>query len=241
MNWRRKEKAPGTSISLRKTVAGLFSILSNMTPWSTLRALGTYPATKLTVFIPLIGYLILFNENILHYLALSKQLFGQTQEQIASVPAPVSVRLLLLYFGLCLIAAGSVIFTLRCPPRLKAYGSAPEFIGKELDNISIVELCAISECLDPKGAVGGKFREYCSKLVERYTSNYVSPVQAKRDEEIEADGLNAYFQILDRGRPISRVGSASLFVAGLVALSIPSAEVFFRVVWLLIRTIRTYF
>jgi hypothetical protein len=211
--------------SLRLLAKRLFTELSDVTPWSTLRSIGTYPATKMTIFIPLIGYLIIFNENILHYLQLSKQLFDRTAERVMSETAPVSGRLLVLYFGLCLIACGSVIFTLRCPPRLKAYGSAPEFIGKELDNISIVELAAISGRLDPGGAVGKRFREHCRQLLERYGLSYTG-VPKKRDEEIEADGLTSYFHILDEARPISRIASASLFIIGLVAISIPSVEVF---------------
>jgi len=66
------------------------------------------PAVKLTIAIPLVGYSIIFNESLLHYLDLSRELFGQPHTSGASA-AHVSWRLLVLYFGLCFIAAGAAL------------------------------------------------------------------------------------------------------------------------------------
>jgi hypothetical protein len=185
----------------------------------------------MTVFIPVIGYLILFNENVLHYLELSRSLFGNSAERVASSgAAPVSPRLLFLYFGLCLISAGSVIFSVRCPPRMKVYGSPIELIEKELENLSLIELGAIATRLDPESTMGARFTEYCSQLINlRYGTAGGLPIPSQRDEELEADGLLAYYNILNNGRPISRVTTALLFSIGLLLVSLPSIEVFLRV------------
>lgn len=45
-------------------------------PWTTLREVGNLSAVKATVLIPLIGYLILFNQNVVEYLRLSPELTG---------------------------------------------------------------------------------------------------------------------------------------------------------------------
>jgi hypothetical protein len=204
----------------------------NATQWSTLRAFGNYPPTKMTVFIPVIGYLILFNENVLQYLGLSRRLFGYSPERAAAAgAAPVSPRLLFLYFGLCLISAGSIIFSVRCPPRMKAYGSPTELIEKEHENLSLIELRAIATRLDPTSTVGAQFTEYCSQLINhRYGNALVRPAPPQRDEELEADGILTYYNILNNGRPISRIATALLFLLGLVLVSVPTIEVFLRVV-----------
>ena len=44
--------------------------------WSLLRTVGNLTAVRLTVLIPLVGYLIIFNENVVKYLDLAKEFFA---------------------------------------------------------------------------------------------------------------------------------------------------------------------
>src|ERR1700739_3748651 len=106
-------------------------------PWTILRGVGNSNLVKLTIVIPLVGYLILFNENLLHYIQLSRTLFGVDQVSRAETTdvsaAHVPLRLSSLYFGLCLIAVGSIIHQWFAPEEIKKYGSAPEYIEHEQD------------------------------------------------------------------------------------------------------------
>jgi hypothetical protein len=87
--------------------------------WSNLRAVGNNPATKMTVFIPLIGYMIIFNANILPYLRLASEIFGNP---------PHFWRLYFIYFGLCSLALGSIIYQFWCPPDIKRFASALDYV-----------------------------------------------------------------------------------------------------------------
>jgi hypothetical protein len=73
----------------------------------------------MTVFIPLIGYIIIFHEHILPYLQLSRDIFGDP---------PHLWRLYFVYFGLCFLAAGSIIYQWRCPPDVKHFASALDYV-----------------------------------------------------------------------------------------------------------------
>ena len=87
--------------------------------WSNLRVVGNNPATKMTVFIPLIGYMIIFNAYILPYLQLASEIFGNP---------PHLWRLYFIYFGLCSLALGSIIYQFWCPPEIKRFASALDYV-----------------------------------------------------------------------------------------------------------------
>jgi hypothetical protein len=68
-------------------------------PWTTLREIGNLSAVKLTILLPAIGYLIIFNENVIEYLKLSPELGLDSQS------STISIRLLTIYFGLTFVAS----------------------------------------------------------------------------------------------------------------------------------------
>src|SRR5689334_18222309 len=73
--------------------------------WTQLRTIGHLPLMKATIFVPLIGYLIIFNETIARYLRL-------VWEEDATPPVPTN--LLLVYFGLVCLSVGAGVYALRC-------------------------------------------------------------------------------------------------------------------------------
>jgi hypothetical protein len=48
--------------------------------WHDLRALGASPIAKLSIFVPVAGYFILFNEKIFEYMSMSGVLIGVDAE-----------------------------------------------------------------------------------------------------------------------------------------------------------------
>lgn len=86
--------------------------------WSRFWTVSSSRAARMTVLIPLIGYLIIFNAKIAEYLHVIRELGGSPND------VSVSPRLLLIYFGLCAIAAAVAIYSWRCPNAVKYYGSA---------------------------------------------------------------------------------------------------------------------
>jgi hypothetical protein len=99
--------------------------------WSNLRAIGNYPATKMTVFIPLIGYMVIFNSKLLPAFQLSEHIVGNQNTQTY-----VSWRLLAIYFGLCFLAFGSIIYQLRCPAEVKRFATSIDYAAAARSTLS---------------------------------------------------------------------------------------------------------
>lgn len=99
--------------------------------------LGNLTAVRLTILIPLVGYLIIFNANVVKYLDLAKEFVGISSHHF---DFGVSAKLLLIYFGLCALAAGSVVFSIWCPTEVKHYGTSAAYVGADGRNIGISRL-----------------------------------------------------------------------------------------------------
>jgi hypothetical protein len=87
---------------------GEFQMQLHVPLWVRLRFVSNSSAAKATILIPLVGYLVLFNEKVVDFLNLIKELNGTHD-------AGVSYRLILLYLGLCGIALGVMIYGWFCP------------------------------------------------------------------------------------------------------------------------------
>jgi hypothetical protein len=67
-------------------------VLEQAPTWSTLRTIGQSRVLSLTILVPFVGYLILFNEHVLSLLTLWPELFGGADAIVG--------RLYFIYFGL---------------------------------------------------------------------------------------------------------------------------------------------
>jgi hypothetical protein len=154
--------------------------------WSNLRAVGNNPATKMTVFIPLIGYMIIFNANILPYLQLASEIFGTP---------PHLWRLYLIYFGLCSLALGSISYQFWCPPDIKRFASALDYVTATKN------------------------------------ANVGSPLNRELEERLGWPVSEGHYRALNEGRVRARIFTLVFYSLGFFVLSIPSINVFARVVY----------
>jgi hypothetical protein len=190
-----------------------------------LRSVVNSSDVKATIFIPLVGYLVLFNDHIVTYVNLWNSLFDKGDTN-------VSLRLLCLYFGLCFLAVASVLYSLFCPREVKAYGSAAQFIGTEGENLSVHELCETSNLLKKNGQSDPDFEDYCSGFVDRKKIAGLDDHRLK-NVEVETKGLSRYYKFQNLRYPALRVVVAALFIGGFILLLIPSAMIFWRALQLL--------
>ena len=198
---------------------------------------------RLTVLIPLIGYLIIFNSYVVHYLELAKEFSGRPAGDNASV----SIRLLLIYFGLCAVAVGSVIYDRFCPDEVKHFGTSAGYVGGDGRSIGDFALEAIEATLR-SSVLAARYITIRDKLEtirqsrqDRVSMDY--PPDALRHDlatlkSEAANGiLHLYFDHLDCSHPLMRMATGLSFLIGFVFLLIPSFQVFWRVCELLIRQI----
>jgi hypothetical protein len=112
----------GMTVPEGQGVRRIFLYIERLSSWSRLRSIGNSAPARATIVIPLVGYLIIFNEQVLSYLTLSPEIFGKS--------VGISTKLLNIYFGLCFVAIASFLFAWFCPLQIRKYG-APVETGKE--------------------------------------------------------------------------------------------------------------
>ena len=92
-------------------------------PWSAIRRIGQSRLLSLTIIVPFLGSVILFNQVVVDLLILSPELVrrwfhldGQTEQAIHAIAHNLTLsRLYYVYFGLSFLGFGSSLFALFCP------------------------------------------------------------------------------------------------------------------------------
>jgi hypothetical protein len=198
--------------------------------WRLLRSVGNSRAAKLTVLIPLVGYLILLNDDIVAHLSLSKEVFGDAADATLT-------RLLAVYVGLVFIAIASVVFAVWCPREVKRYGSSEEYVAGDEPFMSERELGMIQNRLKIGDDIAR--HDYAGYTVHHEARPPADDpeVRRRRARQLIRIQMNLYFEMLDRSRPFARWVTGALYLAGIILLLIPSGIVFWQVMRVLAHKI----
>ena len=198
--------------------------------WRLLRSIGNSRAAKLTVLIPLVGYLILLNDDIVAHLALSKNVFGDGADETLT-------RLLAIYVGLVFIAVASVVFAIWCPREVKRYGSAEEYVAGDEPFMSDREIGMIQSRLKIGDAIAreddANYNDYHDS---RPSTDSLEELRhrARQHQRIQ---LNLFYEMQDRSCRRGRWAAAIFYLLGSIFLSVPSALVFYRVMRVLLHRV----
>jgi hypothetical protein len=192
--------------------------------WSQLRAVGNSGPAKLTILIPLVGYYIIFNAQLVHYLDLVSEIGGPTMHS-HSVPP----RLLLIYFSLCFFAVGAAIYSVLCPDEVKRYGSSAAYVGEDGPSLKAFASQPIAQELR-NSPYANEYEEILQYNNLRISQDF--SIQEAR-VEIQNGRLHLYFRYKDKSYPSMRLIAFLCYIIGIIGLSIPSLGVFVRVVRIL--------
>lgn len=110
-------------------------------PWSAIRRIGQSRLLALTIVVPFLGSLLMFNQAVVDVLTLSPELvrrwFHLTVENSADAARKLTLaRLYYVYFGLTFLGVGSSLFVLFCPLDIKNYSTAIEYQTTEAPLVS---------------------------------------------------------------------------------------------------------
>ena len=105
--------------------------------------IGNSSIVKMTVLIPVIGYMVIFNDYLVDYFQISRHLFEPTYVQRSGGATIVSWRLLFIYFGLCSLGIGSAIYQFCCPETIKQFATSIDFIGATRSHMGDVMLARL--------------------------------------------------------------------------------------------------
>jgi hypothetical protein len=197
--------------------------------WSNLRAIGNLPAVKMTVLIPLIGYMVIFNENVLPYLQLSRAIFGEHTE----VSVHVSARLIAIYFGLCFLGVGSLVYQIFCPKEVKRHETAPDYVSAWSSIIGDGAVMRIERGFAANSAIRKEYEHSKDRITARYRAGTES--QDEMLAKLRPALLEAHFRYLDETRSVARISTFLCDTLGFIILAVPSIEVFYRVTTLAVH------
>lgn len=191
--------------------------------WHLLRSIGNSRAAKLTVLIPLIGYLILLNDSVVAHLGL----FGEAADATLT-------RLLAIYCGLVFVAIASVIFAACCPREVKRYASSEEYVAGDEPFMSDKQIAVMQRRLEIGDAVA---REEYAGYNEYYDTRSSPDLEElrRRARQLNRIQMNLLFEMLERSCPVARWAAAVSYLVGLILLLVPSAMVFGKVVSVLVQ------
>ncbi|MGM4958111.1 hypothetical protein [Bradyrhizobium sp. 604_D8_N2_3] len=195
--------------------------------WARLRFVSNSSAAKATILIPLIGYLVLFNQTVVSFLNLIKELNG-------SPDAGVSYRLIFLYLGLCAISLGVLVYGWYCPNEVKHYGSAAAFVQGDGPSLRGFVIDNISKML----ADNKRYHAQMMELSDEFRSIGQNRTVTESDRErYRTEHLHLYFDFLNRSHPAARAVAVVSYAIGFGLLAVPSAEVFWGVMKILYKKI----
>jgi hypothetical protein len=181
--------------------------------------------------IPLVGYLIIFNDYVVGCMALAKE-FGDGG---VSPGMTVPIRLLAIYFGLCALALGSLLYSFGCPDEVKRFPSSAAYVVGEGSTIGQYAIEDIEEALRSAHPtlykrIRARF-DYSVETLRLANSDEMTD----RQKQAQTAFLHQYFGVLDARYPWARLATLISFVAGFVLLLVPSVQVFLKVASILTR------
>jgi hypothetical protein len=205
--------------------AGTLPVTLRLFPpkWTTLRPIGNSWAARLTILIPIVGYLIIFSSTAASYLHLIREVGGASTE--LTIPA----RMFLIYFGLCFVAAASALYSYFCPPLIKRFDSSSAFISTEGVHLGSFSVGIMSGEL-MKTPYAGDVDHHGQSTIGRADQSY-SVQDAKIDYRLGV--LEMYFRYKDDTLPVARAIIAVLYGIGFLILAVPATRVFLKVAALL--------
>ena len=154
------------------------------------------------------------------------------RELNGSHDAGVSYRLIFLYLGLCAVSLGVLIYGWFCPNEVKHYGSAAAFVqgdGPSLRGFVIQDI-SMRLAADPR------YKGQMQDLSDEYgTAAQSRPLTIDDRERYRTEQLHVYFDYLNRTYPVARTITVVSYGVGFGLLAIPSGEVFFGVIRILMK------
>lgn len=200
--------------------------------WDRLRGFGSSRLVQATIVMPILGYVILFNDELAAYFRLL----------VDSESAPdIPWRLYFLYFGFCFLSAGTILFAYKCPNAVKHHGNAYTFIANE-------------ERIMHEGRLTGMREKLLRNFYDRFLCdcgyNYIVAADfstetsdeklqnvhrnmrsvAKEFDSLEPDKVMLeWFEVMEETYPKWRRATFLSYVIGVALLAIPTGHTLFRV------------
>ncbi|QOZ07798.1 hypothetical protein [Bradyrhizobium sp. CCBAU 51765] len=186
--------------------------------WAKLRLIGNSSVAKSTIAVPILGYFILFNSDVVEYLRLHTDF-------CAGKACGVSWRLYFLYFGCFFVAIGASTYALFCPTVAKIYPGASDFFEAEKTYFS-----------------GPRNLDYLFGLIEKQKGapakdpfdlkfNVIAEHKALASDNLHAlaDVMGEYYVLQNISKRPARIISLLAYSLGIFLILVPTVLTFVQV------------
>lgn len=192
--------------------------------WNDLRGFGNSVVAKATIAIPLLGYMLLFNDKVIAYLRLHTD-FCQ-----GSGCSP-SWRLYFFYFGCCFIAIGSSLYAAFCPQLIKRHKDAASFFESEkayhMHPLSLRHLFDVIEHV--KGAQAIDNFNLKDTLLTKGSGLSIDHVN------MLAGPMSEHYYLENRRRMAARLLTCAAYAIGVLLLAVPTLITVWQVLRIVVR------
>jgi hypothetical protein len=185
--------------------------------WAKLRLLGNSSIARLTIVVPILGYFILFNSNVVEHLRFHTD-FCEGRG------CDVSWRLYFLYFGCFFVAIGASVYGLFCPTVAKIYPGASDFFEAEKTYFSAPSnLKYLFDLIEKqRGSPAADPFQLKTQIIGKHAALNSAHVQAL------ADVMGEYYVLQNISNRGMRIVSFSSYSIGIGLVLVPTLITFFR-------------
>ncbi|EIV8665315.1 hypothetical protein MA788_003971 [Vibrio parahaemolyticus] len=194
--------------------------LKYQTPnWPSIKMLGQSNAVKLTMIIPFVGYLILFNGHVVSLINSVFEMASISEEEVNYIS-----NLYFIYFGLTALGIATLMFQLLCPPLIKEYTSVRAYVESNIDFMTEHRLKSLCNHIDNTNNEKHFVIENARKSLDK---ELASTKESLRDASI--DVLQHFWNLSSWSKVGTRLCIVLLYVGGFILLTIPSIKMFTKV------------
>ncbi len=203
--------------------------------WEILRSFGNSKFAKMSVLVPIFGYMIIFNDAFVSAIGSSMEWACRAFNSNACVAGGVASlddefmlrKVINLYMALSAIGVSTVIFQILCPHEVKKFWHVEDYVS---ENTKIFH-----------HEFNRKVRDILDKELPAETSriqgtfdHYKEHDRPKASEMYDRDILSLWFEFQNKRFPLARWVCFSLFVLGVALLAYPTMIVFIKVFSILV-------
>jgi hypothetical protein len=197
--------------------------------WSVLRPYGNSAAVRLSVLVPVIGYLLILNTYVVDYISKLDPRFSMISEDYP-------YRLLVFYIATIFLATASLLYSRFCPALVRKYPSPVEFINSDIEffwatgHYDFTEAQVRSEYVSL--ADDDRARNEFGRI-DALLQPTGGDTEERRGRLIEL--LTIKYHVRDIQKPILRGVCFALYIIGFILLAIPTLWTFLEVVLSFLR------
>jgi hypothetical protein len=196
--------------------------------WTDLRSVSNSRAVRLVILIPLIGYWIILNDHVVAEYAKLSCLVVHCDP---STPKPIPWRLFATYFGLCWLAAGSLVYQLCCDEVIKRFPNPTAYSTSFAREVSHAEMDRVEDSLKREPIAAQRTLDHRTYFEGR--NRGFPRVEVGQEVEVRVEFwrniLLEDFDLRNSRCYPGRLLVASCYIVGFIILIFPTVDVFLSV------------